>query len=214
MTDSDDLLVIGTTTSLDFPVTFGAYQTENKGGGEIFITKFYMRNKMNLYGGWNLISIPTIQSDTNLGSVLSSIEGKYDAVQWFNISDTNDPWKDYHVTKVGFSNELNYVDHQKGFWVHMNVSGITQFVYQGSQPLVNQRVLLEPGWNMVGYPSFSYYNRTVGLNDLEFGLDVDCIQWYDAITKTWHFMASDDIFVPGRGYLIHSKMDISWEVPL
>ena len=37
---------------------------------------------------------------------------------------------------------------------------------------------------------------------------------YRAATQTWHFMGSDDSFVPGRGYWVHSKVEAEWEVPL
>ena len=73
-------------------------------------------------------------------------------------------------------------------------------------PLVNQKISLVPGWNLVGYPSETSYNRTLGLNTLNFGSEIDCIQWYDAGTKTWHFMGSSDVFVKGRGYWMHSKV--------
>ena len=49
---------------------------------------------------------------------------------------------------------------------------------------------------------------------LTFGPDVDCIQWYNGASKTWHFMGPNDYFVPGRGYWIHTTDDCQWEVPL
>jgi hypothetical protein len=52
------------------------------------------------------------------------------------------------------------------------------------------------------------------LNNIQFGVDVDIIQWYDATTSTWHFMGPSDSFVPGRGYWVHSKLDVAWDVPL
>jgi hypothetical protein len=71
-----------------------------------------------------------------------------------------------------------------------------------------------PGWNMVGYPSLIGYNRTAGLNNIIFGIEIDAIQWFDSITKTWHFLEEGDYFEPGRGYWIHSKVDTIWEVPV
>jgi hypothetical protein len=65
---------------------------------------------------------------------------------------------------------------------------------------------------MVGYPSFRGHNRTAGLNNLDFGFDVDVIQWFDASTKTWNFMGPDDTFKHGRGYWVHSRVDAGWEV--
>ncbi|UCE73944.1 MAG: hypothetical protein JSV56_13140, partial [Methanomassiliicoccales archaeon] len=39
-----------------------------------------------LQQGWNLISVPLIQSEENIDSVLSSITGKYDAIQWYDVT--------------------------------------------------------------------------------------------------------------------------------
>ncbi|UCG69683.1 MAG: hypothetical protein JSV09_01270, partial [Thermoplasmata archaeon] len=92
--------------------------------------------------------------------------------------------------------------------------GDTIFVYNGTQPTSNQTITLHPGWNMVGYPSLSSYNRTQGFNNITFGQEVDLIQWYDVQTKTCHDMNENDYFIPGRGYWIHAKVNCEWEVPL
>ena len=164
--------------------------------------------------GWNLISIPYIQSNTNLGTVLNSIDGSYDAVQWYNATDANDQWKHYQISKPSNLNDLDDIDHTMGFWVHITQPGETIFMFNGVQPIQNQTITLYPGWNHVGYPSLTSYNRTDGLNNVEFGTDVDAIQWYDAANKTWHFINQDDTFVPGRGYWVHSEIETSWVVPL
>jgi parallel beta-helix repeat protein len=167
-----------------------------------------------LYEGWNLISLPLIQSDSNLREVLSPISGSYDAVQWYNTTDTNDPWKHNHSLKPDYLNDFHFIHHKMGFWVHVTELGGVLFKHSGTQPTSNQTIQLHPGWNIVGYPSLTNYNRTKGLNNLEFGTDVDCIQWYDTATQTWHLMGPNDLFVPGRGYWIHSKVETTWEVPL
>jgi parallel beta-helix repeat protein len=164
--------------------------------------------------GWNLISIPLIQSDTNVGSVLSPISGVYDAVQKYNVSDTQDPWKHNHTMKPFDLNDFHDIDHMIGFWIRITNMGGVLFTPSGTQPSVNQTIALHIGWNLVGYPSQTSYNRTDGLNDVKFGTDVDAIYWFDASTKTWYFMNSNDPFVPGRGYWIYSKVETTWEVPL
>jgi parallel beta-helix repeat protein len=171
-------------------------------------------NYVFLHEGWNLISIPFIQLDTNLKAVLNSIIGSYDAVQWYNASDTFDPWKHNHTSKPSYMNDLDRIVHTMGFWIHITKPGGVLFQYFGIQPTENQSITLYPGWNVVGYPSLTSHNRTVGLNKLEFGVEVDAILWFDASTKTWNFLEPDDLFVPGRGYWIHSKVDTDWEVPL
>jgi hypothetical protein len=214
LSDTDEILLLGTTQSLDFPSTNGSFQTQNNGGGDLFITKFVLGQYIYLYQGWNLISIPLIQSDTDLSSVLSSISGYYDAVQWYDANAPQNFWMHNHIAKSPQANDLNSLNHIKGFWVHITEPGITRFNYSGSQPVVNQKIPLKVGWNMVGYPSWLYQNRTKGLNNLQFGIDVDLIQWYDTNSQTWHFMEEDDTFVPGRGYWIHARFEANWEVPL
>jgi hypothetical protein len=88
------------------------------------------------------------------------------------------------------------------------------FEYFGSKPTINQTINLIPGWNLVGYPSHAKYNRTLGLNNIEFGGNINAIQWFDGKTKTWHNLSPDDFFIPGRGYWIHSNSEITWEIPL
>jgi parallel beta-helix repeat protein len=167
-----------------------------------------------LFNGWNLISIPLLQTDTNLSTVLSPIAGSYDAVQWYDLNDLNDPWKHNHMNKSSELNDLRSINTSMGFFIHITDSPGVLFEFPGSPLTDNQFIDLDVGWNLVGYPSFNKYNLINGLNNLEFGVDVDCVQWYDAAAQTWHFMGPTDHFIPGRGYWIHSKVETSWEVPL
>jgi parallel beta-helix repeat protein len=176
-----------------------------------FIDPF--QNSSVLKQGWNLISLPLIPHERNVTQVLSSINEYYDAVQWYDNTDTSDPWKHHRVGK-SMGNDLFELNETMSFWVHITQPGYTIFTYNGSPPTSNQILLLHEGWNMVGYPSLRSNNRTTGLNNLEFYADVDSIQWYDTATQTWHFMSSDDYFVPGRGYWVHSLLDATWEVPI
>jgi parallel beta-helix repeat protein len=166
-----------------------------------------------LLEGWNLISIPFLQADQNLTKALEKNAGNYNAVQWYDITDSGDTWKHHKISKP-YGNDLYELNETMSFWIHINRTGDTIFLYNGTEPASNQTISLHPGWNMVGYPSLSSHNRTTGLNNLSFDTHIDCIQWYDAWTKTWHFMGPDDSFVPGRGYWVHSKVEAEWEVPI
>jgi parallel beta-helix repeat protein len=171
-------------------------------------------NYTQMYKGWNLVSVPKIQQVSNIHSYLSFLDGFYNAVQWYKTNDSLDLWKSNHTLKLHHLNDLDHLDHSMGFWIHITKPNVFLLEYPGTEPTSNQTIQIHEGWNMVGYPSLSNHNRTNGLNNLEFNTDVDVIQWYDAATKTWHFMGPDDSFVPGRGYWIHSKVDTTWEVPL
>jgi len=175
---------------------------------------FPFENYYYLHQGWNLISIPKIQSDTDLGEVLSSISGSYKAVQWFNASCNSNPWKHYCTTKPADLNDLYNLDHKMGFWIFVTQPNGTLLKYQGSQPTSNQTISVKKGWNMVGYPSFSSKNRTTGLNNLKFGIEVDAIWSYNAKTQTWKEISPPDSFEAGSGYRIHATTDCVWEVPL
>jgi parallel beta-helix repeat protein len=172
------------------------------------------KNCMILKQGWNLISIPLIQSDESIDKVLSSISGEYYAVQWYDASDGNDPWKHYHTSKPPNLNDLHKINHTMALYIYMTSPGVSTFVYNGTQPTSNQTITLHPGWNMVGYPSLTSYNRTVGLNNLTFDTHVDSIWTYDAATQKWDEIGSSDHFKLRRGYWIHAKTTCEWEIPL
>jgi len=172
-----------------------------------------LENYTILKHGWNLISIPLIQEEQNLTRVLGSIDGWYDAVQWYNNPDSKDAWKHHKVGKP-FGNDLSELNETMGFWIHITQPGDTIFHYNGTQPVVNQRIPLHKGWNLVGYPSMTSYNRTEGLNNLTFGTHVDAIWTYNAATQKWKKIGPLDYFEIGRGYWIHACVKCEWEVPL
>jgi parallel beta-helix repeat protein len=167
-----------------------------------------------LYEGWNLISIPSILSDTNLGVILNSIKGSYDSVQWYNVSDTSDPWKHNSTLKSFYLNDLDNIDHTMGFWIHITEPGGVLFQYPGTKPMENQSINIHPGWNLVGYPSLISHNRTSTLNNVTYGIDVDAIWTYNAATQKWKEITASDNFEVGRGYWVHSKVTKVWTVPL
>jgi hypothetical protein len=209
---SDEILILGSTSSMDFPSTSGSYQSENNGTGVMFVTKFVVGNYIFLHEGWNLISVPLVPPDKNLDSVLSSISGYYDAVQLFDSNSGS--WKHSHISKPSKLNTLVNIDHTKGFWIHISEPGGVIFEYSGSPPGFNRAIALYTGWNVVGYPASSNMQRDIALNTLAFGVEVDSIWYFDALNNKWWEMGPSDYFVQGRGYWFHSKFDTTWIVPL
>ncbi len=167
-----------------------------------------------LYRGWNLISIPFIQSDTNLSSVLKPIKGSWDTIWRYNTSDNQDQWKLNNTSKPSYMNDLDDVNHTMGFWIHITNPNGTLFQYPGTEPTENQKIVLYPGWNLVGYPSLSRKDRTSALNNITFGSHVDSIWTYNAAAQKWDEIGPSDYFEVGKGYWIHAKTKCVWEVPL
>ena len=174
----------------------------------------YLTDTIFLYEGWNLISTPYVHFKSNLDTVLSSIIGSYDALQWYDSSEAFDSWKHNHISKPPSMNDFNFITNTMGFWIHVTESGGVLFEYTGMPPQKEQTITLHTGWNMVGYPSLKKYNITKGLNNLTFGVEVDSIWTFDAETKTWEEIGLSDWFEPERGYWIHVNEECHWEVPL
>jgi len=177
------------------------------------ITPYPYENYIILFEGWNLISIPLIQSEQNLSRVLGSIDGSYDSVQWYNPTDISDRWKHNKIGKP-FGNDLYSINETMGFWIHITKPGETMLLYNGTQLTFNQTITLYEGWNMVGFPSISNKTRDAALNNLFFDTEVDAIWTFDAATQTWQEVGPGDDFVIGRGYWVHVTQECEWEVPL
>jgi hypothetical protein len=170
-----------------------------------FTTKF----SIYLEPGWNMISLPLNQSDTNLGMVLENISGDYDAVYRYDVTDKFNLWKLNHTGKPPLTNDLSEINRFMGLWIHItNPSGTTLYV-NGTAPEVGylNQITLHRGWNFVGYPSL--IERAPGSAGLP--LAVDVVQWYNASSSLWEswdpgtYYDPDTLtkMKPGQGFWIH-----------
>jgi parallel beta-helix repeat protein len=71
---------------------------------------------IQLYEGWNMVGNPKF-CNWEFDDILSSIEGNYTAIQWYDASDTNDPWKHFQVNKPHQMNDLKYMTSGRGYWI-------------------------------------------------------------------------------------------------
>jgi hypothetical protein len=169
---------------------------------------------IELEPGWNLISLSHVVGDTSLSSVLESINGDYDAVQFYDLTYPLDPWKHYQINKPSSLNDLNEINNEMGFLVHITNPAGTTLKYIGYEPKRNQEIALQEGWNLIGYPALCYRDRIQALNNMNFGSEVDAVWTYDASQQKWVQLSDSDNIVPENGYWIHSKVDKNWKVPL
>jgi endoglucanase len=166
---------------------------------------------IHLIKGWNLISFPYIVNDTSLETVLSSIDGKYDSVQYFDSSDPQDPWKHYKVGKPGHLNDLSQLDNTMGFWIHITDSSGADLVVDGDIPTIAHNITLNAGWNLIGLPR----SDLITVNEVKSGLTGPItIYGSDPIggTLDLNYLGTDDVMDPERGFWVHSQITQTWTV--
>ncbi|MCK5396804.1 MAG: right-handed parallel beta-helix repeat-containing protein, partial [Thermoplasmata archaeon] len=105
---------------------------------------------VTLSTGWNLISLPLIQSDESIDSVLSSIDGDWDRVKLYDSQSLN-PWLSSSIYSQNLS-DVDLLDHTVGIWIHM--ANAANFTVEGIEP-VSTDITLYAGWNLVGYPTLN-----------------------------------------------------------
>jgi hypothetical protein len=185
-----------------------------------FMYSFETEIHIQLYKGWNMISIPPYLQNTSVEGALASIAGQYDAVQAYYPDDpTGDYWKHYRPGKP-FGNDLLTLDQIYGLWIHMKNDAVLIPGHKDPtlDPLFSGNLMgLEAGWNFVGYPSVQTRLIDDALKDA-FGnpLTYDMVQTYDAITGQWlSYDGSSGSLTKmemGRGYWIHCPAFTEWQV--
>jgi hypothetical protein len=187
------------------------------GGGNTFtfpgVLYFDTEVHIQLYTGWNMISLPPTISPNDIATVFASIAGDYDIIRFYNALDPVDPWKNYIPGKP-FGNDLEIVYPQMGFMIHMlNDAVLIHTTHTVPKPPTMNPTTstpLDQGWNMVGYPSVT--NRPVA--SVMAGITYDLIQTYNATSGQWESWdgSSGDLtmFEMGRGYWIHVPFGIQF----
>jgi hypothetical protein len=171
---------------------------------------------IQLYKGWNMISIPPFLQGVSISDTLANIAGQYDALQMYDVLDpSGDPWKHYLLGKP-FGNDLLFLDDIHGFWIHMKSDAV--LIPKHTDPTTGPifpgytSVPLWAGWNFVGYPSVVDLTTNTVLS----GVPYDKILTYDEGSGNWltydGSSGSLTTMKMGKGYWIYVNMDYSWDV--
>ena len=100
-----------------------------------------------LEAGWNLVSVPLDACVYDPRTLLSSISGSYDLVHaWDSASQS---WKSF-APALSDPQSLRSLSRLQGFWIHATQAATLSI--QGCRQ-DQATVLLNPGWNLIGFPS-------------------------------------------------------------
>jgi hypothetical protein len=153
--------------------------------------------------GMNLISIPLIQSDWSLTTVLQTVD--YDEV--WTYDNPSSQWLS-HMAYKPYPGDFKQVDHTMGLWVKttkncgLTVAGIIPF---------DTIIKLRTGWNIIGFPSFSLGYTVKDLKVETGATDVEGFNPSDGpyFLRT---MADGETMVAGYGYWVKVEDQAIWAV--
>jgi hypothetical protein len=157
---------------------------------------------LSLLQGWNLISLPIQPSDTAIEKVLSSINGKYNAVYAYDGNK-------YEGYVPGSLADLKKMEQGRGYWIHMTVAANLNL----SGTLQSKNVQLKANWNLVGYNSMQATPVQQALSSISGKFSV--VYGYDAASKSYIGYVPGSTnnlssLEPGKGYWIFATENVNW----
>ncbi|MFO7793209.1 MAG: GLUG motif-containing protein, partial [Candidatus Saliniplasma sp.] len=159
-------------------------------------------------GGWNFISFNLNPVDKDLVSILEDeqygISGNYDKVMYYDAS--TDEWLSYIPGRDNFNDDIQW-DETKGLWIRMTADD--SLTVEGIEP-TSTDITLNPGWNMVGYPS-----STAAVEGTP--TEVSIVGYFDATQENnlaYDYDPDNFEFAPGEGYYLYNDADydVTWTV--
>jgi parallel beta-helix repeat protein len=153
--------------------------------------------------GTNLVSLPLVQTDQMIDSVLQTVT--YDKA-WYYDSFGKE-WKSQIKSKP-FGSTLRSLNHSMGIWIDVATS--SNLTVAGVVPSITS-VQLKAGWNLVGFPSF---NATYTVADLKAETGAIRVEGYDQTSPPYLLreLQDSDILLAGEGYWIYVPVDAIWTV--
>ncbi len=106
-------------------------------------------------GGWNLISLPVVPTNTNIGAVLGDAANSIKAVWTYDPTNPNavDGWLVYVPGNPEETNNLTIMTAGYGYWINVTenetISGSGSLLTVGPTPPPSRNLV--KGWNLIGY---------------------------------------------------------------
>ncbi len=155
-----------------------------------------------LASGPNLVSVPLIQSNESIETVLQTVE--YDKAWHYDSSSQE--WK-WHMTSKGYRKGLFNINPTMGIWV--NVTENSNLTVAGIVP-AQTTIQLHKGWNLVSFPSF---NATYAVSDLKADVDATMVEGYDlALPNFLRVLGDAEVLQAGESYWVSVEAEADWIV--
>ncbi|MCK4457033.1 MAG: hypothetical protein KAW39_04760 [Thermoplasmata archaeon] len=158
----------------------------------------------SLSTGPNLVSVPLIQFDESVETVLQSVQ--YDRAWSYNSASQE--WKWFMKDKI-YSGGLSGLNEMMGLWV--NVTEDWNLTVAGTVPAQTTIHLYEE-WNLVSFPSF---NSSYTVYDLKVDTGAVRVEGYDPTFPYQLRMLGDgEVLQAGLGYWVSVEADVVWAVDI
>lgn len=186
---------------------------------EIMSYQNYVRREIayNLSEGLNMISIPFIQNDTSIESVLSPLDGYYDKVLYYDSE--NDRLRRYKPYDPPQFNDLNDIDESMG--IAINITQDINITMEGCIPQTIERTLYDPEnmmWDDSNWISFPFTEPKIASN--VFSVIQDDIDSIKTLTEAEsgndeETVLPTDKLYPGKGYKLKMKntTNFTYDIP-
>jgi len=157
----------------------------------------------SLAPGPNLVSIPLIQSNASIETVLQTVE--YDKAWYYDSSSQE--WK-WHMTFKKHRRDMWDFNHTVGFWV--NVTEDSNLTVAGVVP-AQTTMTLHAGWNLVSFPAF---NTTYTVSDLKAEVGATRVEGFDgsAFPHFLRTLGDVEVLQAGQAYWVRVEADMVWTV--
>ncbi len=156
--------------------------------------------------GWNMISVPLVQSNTTREHVLQTLENNYATVQGYH-SGKSRPWLHWHRGKPNYFNDVIEINHKDGYYVDMFIADHLVTVGKVS-PQVD--ISLKSGWNLVGYPSLTDRLRNDALSSISGKYNM--VERFDTTKDREVRLKDSDFLQSGDAHWIHATQNCVWTI--
>jgi hypothetical protein len=147
----------------------------------LVVTRLALNCTTYLYEGWNLVSMPCVNTTNERDFMLQTLNESYNSIHTYMITDRNDPWKSYNPNLPGWVvQDLTNITNIQGYWINMNQEDTWDFKGRLVWPAITE---MYQGWNLVGFPS----NRSMPINESLITIDgsYSVVYQYDANHSRW-----------------------------